>query len=86
MERTTLPRSGAVWSWTVQRLRPKRIAGDGFEPFALGYVDLGPVKVETRFAGRACDSWEIGDRVELAVPGPDDPSDPPYWFVPEASS
>lgn len=86
MATATLPVAGTVWSWTVQRLRPKRIAGESFEPFALGYVDLGPLKIETRFGGKPFDSWQIGDRVELAVPGPDDPSDPPYWFVPEATA
>jgi uncharacterized OB-fold protein len=78
-EEVALPRTGTLWTWTVQRLAPKPPfrAPEPFEPFALGYVDLGPVRVEARLAGRAVDGWTIGDRVSLAVeplPG-EDPGD-----------
>ena len=48
---------GLLWSWTVQRFRPKAppYAGDederGFQPYAVGYVELpGEVIVEARLA------------------------------------
>ena len=48
---------GLLWSWTVQRFRPKAppYAGDederGFLPYAVGYVELpGEVIVEARLA------------------------------------
>jgi uncharacterized OB-fold protein len=58
-----------VWTWTVQRFPVKAPfrAPEPFEPFALGYVDLGPVRVEARLGGRPVDGWAIGDEVELAV-------------------
>jgi uncharacterized OB-fold protein len=87
MEPTELPSIGEVWTWTVQRTRPKRLAtSEEFEPFALGYVDLGPLKVAARFANRDVAAWRIGDRVRLVVP-PDGADDgPPYWFEPDVRS
>jgi len=41
-----LPRTGRLWSWTVQRFRPKSppYAGpESFEPYAVGYIQLGDV-------------------------------------------
>jgi uncharacterized OB-fold protein len=75
-----LPSTGTVWTWTVQRTQPKPPfrSPSPFEPFAVAYVDLGPVLVESRLAGRDVDGWAIGDRVELAVellPG-EDAADP----------
>lgn len=69
MEPVALPRRGRVWTWTVQRHQPKlpyRTEGS-YEPFALGYVDLGPLKVESPLGGKPCDAWRIGDEVELSV-------------------
>lgn len=46
-----LPRRGTVWSWTIQCHQPKppyRPPAEGFAPYAVGYVDLGDVLVETR--------------------------------------
>ena len=66
---TALPRQGKVWTFTVQRFKPKapfRTEGE-FEPFALGYVDLGPLKVESVLSGRAVGEWKIGSDVELVV-------------------
>ena len=57
--RVALPERGVLWSWTVQHFRPRApfrsFQPDGeeeeeFEPFAVGYVDLGPVVVESRLA------------------------------------
>lgn len=50
MEPTVLPTRGTLWAYTVQHFAPKppfRHDGD-FTPFGLGYVDLGPVIVESR--------------------------------------
>lgn len=91
MEAVALPRTGVVWTWTVQRIPPKPpfLAPDPFEPFAVAYVDLGGVvRVETRLAGRDPGDWSIGDRVVLHVdvlPG-QDPADDRSWthcFVPD---
>ena len=58
---------------------------DEFEPFAVGYVDLGPVRVESP-ARRATapTAWRIGDAVQLVAGQPDDDGDIwSYRFVPE---
>lgn len=59
----------------MQRLRPKPPyeGPDEFEPFAVGYVDLGPLMVEARLVthpGEAVDAWEIGQTVELVTGDP----------------
>jgi uncharacterized OB-fold protein len=80
----TLAPTGTVWTWTVQRFAPKTpyrppsVAA----PFALGYVDLGTVKVEARLAGKSVESWKIGDKVHLVV-GPmhaEDSDWEAFWF------
>jgi hypothetical protein len=59
-----LPREGRIWSWTVQRFRPKSppYAGpEAFEPFALGYVELpGALIVEARLTGFPFDRLAVG--------------------------
>ncbi|MEI8260620.1 MAG: OB-fold domain-containing protein [Actinomycetes bacterium] len=61
-----LPTQGTVWSWTVQRYEPKApFRSNGFAPFAIGYVDLGPVIVEGWLLERT--DWAIGDPVDLAL-------------------
>jgi uncharacterized OB-fold protein len=76
-----LPEEGTVWSWTVQRNAPKPpfVAHDDFEPFAVGYVDLGVIKIEGRFAGRPPGAWRIGDRVRI-VTAAHEGDTPSYWF------
>lgn len=75
MYEVALPATGSVWSCTVQRIRPKPpYEGPAdFEPFAVGYVDLGPVRVESRLEGKPVDEWRIGESVQLAAgaAGPD---------------
>jgi uncharacterized OB-fold protein len=81
-----LPGRGELWSWTIQHIQPKPPyrGPDPFEPFAVGYVDLGPIRVESRLAGRAPDAWRIGDAVRLAAGPPDGDGDVwSYAFVPE---
>jgi uncharacterized OB-fold protein len=76
-EPVTLPSRGEVWSWTIQHIQPKPPyrGPEPFQPFAVGYVDLGPVRVETRLAGRAPDEWRIGDAVGLVAGPADDDGD-----------
>jgi uncharacterized OB-fold protein len=75
MTPSALPTVGTLWTWTVQRIRPKP-PYDGpeeFEPYAVGYVDLGPLRVEGRLEGRAPDEWTIGTPMRLAPRTPADP-------------
>jgi uncharacterized OB-fold protein len=78
-----LPRQGSVWTWTVQRFAPKPPyqGPSPYEAFALAYVDLGPVKVESRLRGKPVDAWKIGDSVQIVI----DQSASPltFWFEPE---
>jgi uncharacterized OB-fold protein len=61
-----LPRSGTVWSWTVQRHEPKApFRTDAFAPFAIGYVDLGPIIVESWLLDDL--NWSIGEPVTLCL-------------------
>lgn len=61
-----LPREGTLWSYTVQRFRPKPpYAGSGddktFVPYAVGYVELpDAIIVETRIETQAIDRLRIG--------------------------
>lgn len=64
--RQALPDHGTVWTWTTQSFAPKppfEATTTGFEPFVVGYVDLGVVLVETRIIGQVA----VGDRVELRL-------------------
>jgi uncharacterized OB-fold protein len=86
-EQVVLPARGAVWSCTVQHVPPKPpYAGpDPFEPFAVAYVDVGPLKVESRLDGKDADAWRIGEPVRLASGEPDVDGDVwSYRFVPDA--
>ena len=74
-----LARRGTLWTWTVQRFRPKSppYAGDEeFEPYAVGYVELpGEVRVEARLTEADPGRLEIGMPMELTLvpaPGRDD--------------
>jgi uncharacterized protein len=53
IESHELPRHGTLWTWTVQSFLPKnppygKESAKTFEPYGVGYVDLGEVKVEAR--------------------------------------
>lgn len=62
---------GTLWSWTVQRFRPKSppYAGpEAFEPFAVGYVALADqVIVEARLDGIPFDALCVDMPVTLAL-------------------
>ena len=72
-DRVVLPRTGRLWSWTIQRFRPKSppYAGpEAFEPYAVGYVELdGALIVEGRLVDAAFDDLEIGMTMRI-VPLP----------------
>lgn len=72
-DRVLLPRTGRLWSWTVQRFRPKSppYAGpEAFEPYAVGYVELdGALIVEGRLVDVAFDELAIGMAMRI-VPLP----------------
>lgn len=72
-ERITLAGQGRLWSWTIQRFRPKSppYAGpDAFEPYAVGYVELdGRLIVEGRLTDVSFDTLAIGAPMRL-VPLP----------------
>lgn len=65
-EPVELPSEGTLWSYTVQRFRPKppyKGPGDdaAFAPYAVGYVELpGALIVETRIETEALDRLRIG--------------------------
>jgi uncharacterized OB-fold protein len=78
MTRRTLSRRGTLWTWTIQRFRPKSppYAGDEgeeFEPYGVGYVELpGEVRVEARLTVSDPAQLRIGMEMELeliAAPG-----------------
>lgn len=66
-----LPPRGRIWSWTIQRFRPKSppyIGPDAFEPFAIGYVELpDAVIVEARLTGIAFDAIRIGMEMQTVI-------------------
>lgn len=70
-ESVDLPREGTLWSWTIQRFRPKTppyIGPEQFEPFALGYVELpGAVIVESRLHDVDFEKLHIGMPMKLVL-------------------
>jgi uncharacterized protein len=68
-EACDLPPRGSLWSFTVQRFRPKTppYAGpEAFEPFAVGYVELpGALIVESRLTGIPFEQLRIGMPLQL---------------------
>ncbi|HEY6869366.1 MAG TPA: OB-fold domain-containing protein [Novosphingobium sp.] len=74
-----LQRRGTLWSYTIQRYRPKSppYAGpEAFEPWPVGYVELpGETIVESRLTGLAFDAIHIGMPLELTLI-PLDPAQP----------
>jgi uncharacterized OB-fold protein len=72
-----LSRRGTLWTWTVQRFRPKSppYAGDEekeFEPYGVGYVELpGELRVEARLTESDPARLGIGMEMELTlIPSP----------------
>ena len=76
-----LSRTGTLWSYTIQRFRPKSppYAGpEAFRPWAVGYVELpGEVIVESRIVNVAFEDIAIGMPLEMTlVPLDPDAVDP----------
>jgi uncharacterized OB-fold protein len=66
-----LQREGRLWSYTIQRYRPKSppYAGpEAFVPWAVGYVELpGETIVEARLTNVAFEDIAIGMKLELTL-------------------
>ena len=66
-----LKRQGTLWSYTIQRYRPKSppYAGpDAFRPWPVGYVELaGETIVEARLANVAFEDIAIGMPLALTL-------------------
>jgi uncharacterized OB-fold protein len=70
VETVPLPRTGVLWSWTVQHFEPKapfRHPGAEFRPYPIGYVDLGDVIVESRLRVPDGIVPQIGMRMSLTL-------------------
>jgi uncharacterized OB-fold protein len=74
MSEVLLPRTGSLWTWTIQGFRPKSPPYKGedtvetFEPFGVGYVDLGgELLVEARLTENQPDRLAVGAEMELVV-------------------
>lgn len=91
-EATPLGRQGTLWSFTVQRFRPKSppYAGpEAFSPWAIGYVELpGETIVEARLTNVPLDQIRIGMPLRLTFIPLDPDADKPvmlYAFEPTAA-
>lgn len=76
-----LAREGTLWSWTIQRYRPKSppyTGPEAFEPWPVAYVELpGETIVEARLTDVDFDAIAIGMPLELKpVPLDPDAADP----------
>ena len=90
MATVTLPVTGELWTWTIQSFEPKPpyvAPADGFEPYPVGYVDLGDVMVETRLDADPAD-LAVGTTMRLVpweVSSPDGGSMLGYAFAVEGT-
>jgi len=94
-ERIELPSEGTLWTYTVQRIPPKNPpfvgvnSPDEYQPFAVGYVQLGDeVMIEGRIEGDP-DSVEIGmamESVAISFPTGDGAEMTTYAFAPANGS
>ncbi|BEV00983.1 DNA-binding protein [Novosphingobium sp. TW-4] len=70
-EPRALSRTGTLWSYTIQRFRPKSppYAGpEAFRPWAVGYVELpGEVIVESRIINVPFEDIRIGMPLEMTL-------------------
>ena len=84
-EAVPLASEGTLWSYTVQRFRPKTppYAGpEAFEPWIVAYVELpGEVIVEARLVDVAFEDVRIGMPVSFK-PAPLDPAAPEGVMIP----
>lgn len=73
-ETVPLAREGTLWTWTIQRFRPKTPPYLGpddersFKPYAVGYVELpGQVRVEARLTESDPARLKIGMNMRLVI-------------------
>lgn len=70
-EPVALSRTGTLWSYTIQRYRPKSPPYSGpeaFRPWPVGYIELpGEVIVEARLTDVAFEDIHIGMPLELTM-------------------
>jgi len=70
---TELPTRGTLWTWTVQGFPPKSPpyllveTAKTFQPYGVGYIDLGEVKVESRLTTADAAVLHIGMAMELTI-------------------
>ena len=88
VEERRLSRTGTLWTWTIQCFAPKSppYAGspDDFEPYGVGYVELGDVRVEARLTEADPERLRIGMPMELVlIPAPGLDGALTYAFRPE---
>ena len=73
VEPAALPRTGELWSFTVQGFRPKSPPYAGtepaaeFVPYGVGYVDLGEIVVEARLTESDPARLRIGMPMEVVT-------------------
>lgn len=70
LEEHLLPIEGRLWSWTVQRFRPKPpyLGPEVFEPYGVGYVEFpGECIVEGRLTTADPAALEVGAPMRLAL-------------------
>jgi uncharacterized OB-fold protein len=86
-DRVRLSPEGRLWSWTIQRFRPKSPPYRGldpFEPYAVGYIELpGQVIVEGRLTGVAFDAIRAGTvyRTVLIPCAEDETGEPLFTYA-----
>ena len=88
-EEHLLATRGELWTWTVQRFRPKTPPYTGpeeFEPYGVGYVELpGECRVESILTTADPDELRIGMAMELTLipaTGPDGEARRTFAFAP----
>lgn len=67
MHAAALPRTGHLWSFTVQGFPPKAPFRGSYQPYGVGYVHLGPVIVAARLTEHDATRLAIGAAVELTL-------------------
>ena len=71
LDQVELARRGTLWTFTTQAFPVKDPylgpSGDDFAPFAVGYVELGDVRVEGRLAEADPARLAIGMQMETVV-------------------
>ncbi|MCF8709846.1 Zn-ribbon domain-containing OB-fold protein [Rhizorhapis sp. SPR117] len=86
-----LSQRGSLWSWTVQRFRPKppyngRGDESDFTPYAVGYIELpGQLIVEGRIIASDFDELRIGQSMRVTTEAYRDENGEPvltYAFIP----